>query len=102
MNDLVTPQTLGEYATAITLTNMLTQFIKNIPGIKKIPTQVISVILAYLVLIASAYLTGKLTPDFCVLNAFNAVIVSFASNGVYSVNTREAVTDTAESNNPII
>ena len=102
MNELVTPQTLGEYATAITLTNMLTQFVKNIPGIKRIPTQIVSVFLAYIVLVVSAYLTGKLSTDFCVLNAFNAVVVSFAANGVYSVNTREPSTNRTESNNPII
>lgn len=79
---------LGTYAGAAALVALVTQLTKELPYIKKIPTQVWSYILAVLVLIASQVFTGTLSASSAALSLANGVLVSLASNGGYSLITR--------------
>ncbi|MBP3411372.1 MAG: hypothetical protein J6M10_10305 [Clostridia bacterium] len=79
---------LGTYAGAAALVALVTQLTKELPYIKKIPTQVWSYVLAVLVLIASQVFTGTLSASSAALSLANGVLVSLASNGGYSLITR--------------
>lgn len=81
-------QTLGTMAGATAAVGILTQITKNIPGIKKIPTQAWSYILSLLVLIVSQAVAGGLTIASAGLAVINAAVVSLAANGGYAVMER--------------
>jgi len=79
---------LGTYAGAAVLVALITQLTKELPYVKKIPTQVWSYILAVLVLLASQLFTGSLSWASAALSLANGVLVSLAANGGYSLITR--------------
>ena len=86
--DFFTWDRLKTYYGAAALVALVTQLTKELPYVKKIPTQVWSYILAVLVLIASQVFTGTLTASSVALSLANGVLVSLASNGGYSLITR--------------
>jgi len=75
---------LGSYAGAAAAVGVLTQISKEIPGIKRIPTQLWSYILALATLAAAMLFTSGFSLQGMVLTAFNAAVVSLAANGGYS------------------
>ena len=87
MNEFVTWSALGTYAGAVMMTALITQFLKQIPLLSKINCQLISYIVAVLLLIGSAVFTNTLTVESGVLAAVNAVMVALASNGAYDAAT---------------
>ena len=74
---------LATYAGAVLMTALVTQCVKNAPKIKAIPTQLVSYVVALIVLLASTYFTAGLTVESAALILFNALIVSVAANGTY-------------------
>lgn len=74
---------LGTMAGAAAAVGIITQITKNIPGIKKIPTQAWSYILALIILIVSQAVGGGLTAASAGLAVINAAVVSLAANGGY-------------------
>lgn len=84
MNDFMTWENLATFAGCTTGVAVITQFIKNIGALKKLPTQWASYFLAVALLFGATYFTGTLTPEMASLIPFNAVIVSIAANGAYS------------------
>ena len=79
--DLITWQLLGTYTGAAGAVLLITQLTKNIPFIKKIPTNLWSFIIALAVLFPAKYFTGGLTLSEAALIPFNCVIIAFASSG---------------------
>lgn len=79
--DLITWQLLGTYTGAAGAVLLITQLTKNIPFIKKIPTNLWSFIVAIAVLFPAKYFTGELTLSEAALIPFNCVIIAFASSG---------------------
>ena len=79
---------LGSYAGAALAVAVLTQITKEIPGIKRIPTQLWSYALALVVLLVAAVFGSGLTPQGAVLALINAALVSLSSNGGYAAVTR--------------
>ena len=75
---------LGTMAGAMFAVAILTEITKNIPGIKKIPTQLWSYALAVVVLIVSHAALGTLTLQEVGLAVINAAMVSLAANGGYA------------------
>lgn len=75
---------LGTMAGAMFAVAILTEITKNIPGIKKIPTQLWSYALAVAVLIVSHAALGTLTLQEAGLAVINAAMVSLAANGGYA------------------
>lgn len=75
---------LGSFAGALAAVVLITELIKNVPIIKKIPTQIVSWVLGFVVLILAQFFTGALTVETAVLAVLNGGMVSLAANGGYS------------------
>lgn len=74
---------LGTFAGAVFAVSLFTQFSKDIPLIKKIPTQLWSYIVSVIVLAASKWFTTGMDLSSIGLIMINSVLVSLASNGGY-------------------
>jgi energy-coupling factor transporter transmembrane protein EcfT len=83
MNDFFTWGLLSSYSGAILAVTLITQFIKGIGFIDKIPTRFVSWIVAVIVLILAQLFTQQLTLSSGILTLLNAVVVSLAANGTY-------------------
>lgn len=84
MENLFTWDVLGTYAGAVAAVGVITQLIKGVPGIVKIPTQIVSYVIALVVMLCAAGFTAGLTAQSIVLTVFNAAVVSLAANGVHT------------------
>ena len=84
MENLFTWDVLGTYAGAVAAVGVITQLIKGVPGIVKIPTQIVSYVIALIVLLCAAGFTVGLTAEGIMLTVFNAAVVSLAANGVHT------------------
>lgn len=84
MNEFATWGFIATFAGATLLTGIVTHFIKRwVDKYLKVPTQVLAVIICYILLISSNFFLGSLTPSLAVLSVFNAIIIaSTASNTV--------------------
>ena len=78
--DILTTMAGATFAVAI-----LTEITKGIPGIQKIPTQVWSFILAFIVLIGAQAALGTLSFSSGGIAILNAALVSLAANGGYDL-----------------
>lgn len=78
--DILSTMAGATFAVAI-----LTEITKGIPGISKLPTQVWSFILAFVVLLGAQAAMGTLTLSTGGLAALNAALVSLAANGGYDL-----------------
>lgn len=76
---------LGGYAGAVMAVGVITEIIKDIPGLKKIPTQVVSYVLALVVLMLAMVFGDGFTAQGAALAVFNAALVSLGANGGYAV-----------------
>ena len=90
--------TIGSYAGAVMAVGVITEIIKDIPGIKKIPTQIMSYVLALIVLLASMLFSGGFAASGVGLAVFNAALVSLGANGGYAAiqRVKEATTTKQE------
>lgn len=79
----ITWETLASFGGAVLMTSLLTQAVKGIKLLANVPTRFVSYGLALVLLLLSTYFTTGLTVSSAVLILFNAVIVSFASNGAF-------------------
>lgn len=75
---------LGTFAGALVAVTLLTELTKNLPGIKRVPTQLYSWLLAFAILILSTVFTDALSVQNAVLSVLNAAMVSLAANGGYA------------------
>ena len=82
--EFVTWTTLATCAGALTMVLVITQLIKGIGFLKKVPTQLLSYILALLALHPAYLFTGQLNATNAVLILFNGVIVVLAANGGFA------------------
>ena len=87
-NEFFTWAVLLTYAGATLATSLITQLIKGLGFIDKIPTRITSYAIALVVLLAATFFTGGLTLESGVLCVVNAVVVSLASNGAYDAVAR--------------
>ena len=62
---------------------IITQLIKEVGFIKRIPTQLLSYIISLVVMYPAFYFTGQLNASSAILILFNGVVVSLAANGGY-------------------
>lgn len=75
---------LGGYAGAVLAVGVITEVIKDIPGVKRIPTQIMSYILALIVLMLAMLFGGGFSAQGAALALFNAALVSLGANGGYA------------------
>lgn len=88
MNEFFTWTTLATYAGATLATSLITQLIKGLGFIDKIPTRITSYAIALVVLLAATFFPGGLTLEAGALCVINAVVVSLAANGAYDAVAR--------------
>ncbi|HEX3037951.1 MAG TPA: hypothetical protein VHO94_03045 [Oscillospiraceae bacterium] len=84
MSEFFTWQLLSTFAGCTLATGILTQFVKNVPFLKKIATQWVSYAIAVILLFAATFFTGALTGSSAAMIPFNAVLIALSSNGAYS------------------
>ena len=83
MNDFFTWAILATYAGATLATTLVTQLLKGIGFIDRIPTRIFSYIVALIILLMATFFTGARTWDAAALCVVNAVVVSLAANGAF-------------------
>ena len=83
MNEFFTWTTLGTYAGATLAVALMTQLVKGIGWIERIPTRITSYVVALVVLLAASAVAGELTWATAGLSVINAVVVALAANGAY-------------------
>lgn len=83
MNEFFTWATLMTYAGATLATTLVTQLLKGIGFIDRIPTRIFSYVVALIILLASTFFTGAMTWNAAALCVVNAVVVSLAANGAF-------------------
>lgn len=79
---------LGTFAGCLAAVMLITQLIKDVPGINKIPTQYVSWALAFVILIGAQAVAGALDIQSAALTLMNAGAVSLAANGGYEALNR--------------
>lgn len=82
---------LATAAGATSAVTVITQFIKDLPYVKDVPTQAVSYLVSLVVMFAASFFTGILTIDYAALIPLNAVVIMLASNGAYHAVTKKAV-----------
>lgn len=88
-NEFFTWAVLLTYAGATLATSLVTQLIKGVGFIGKIPTRLTSYVIALVVLVAATFFTGGLTLEAGALCVINAAVVSLAANGAYDAIARD-------------
>ena len=76
--------TLATNSGALTMVLIITQLTKDIPIIKKIPTQLFSYFVALIILYVSYYFTGQLNFSNSFLILFNGIIIALSANGGFT------------------
>lgn len=83
MNEFLTWTTLGTYAGAVLATTLVTQLLKGLSFIDKLPTRIFSYIVAVALLVLANVFSGDVSLSGIVLCFVNGVVVSLASNGAF-------------------
>lgn len=94
--EFITWGILGTYAGAVSITAIITQFLKKIPGLKKLDTQLLSYIVALIILEASTIFSGGFHWEVAALCLVNAIVVALASNGTYDILGNKTPTEKGE------
>lgn len=81
--EMFTWEYLASAAGATAAVTIITQFIKGIPFVQKIPTQLVSYIVSLIVMFAASFFTGALTASSAALVPLNAIVIMLAANGTY-------------------
>lgn len=84
-NDFLTLDVLATLAGAVLVTNLVLAFIKDLPGLDKLPTKYAAFIVAVALLLAYHAFQGTLSPENLLLIALNGVLVALTAVGGYRV-----------------
>ena len=91
MNSFFDNGMLLTYSGATLAVTLITQFLKSIRWLDRIPTRVLSYLIALVIMTAAAFARGGVHWQELALTAVNAVVVALAANGAFdSVNDRKA------------
>ena len=83
MEEFFTWSALGTCGGATLAVTLITQLVKGVGWIEKLPTRITSYLVALVVLIAAAAVAGELNWSTAGLAVINAVVVSLAANGAF-------------------
>ena len=83
MSEFITFEILATYGGAVGMVAVITQMIKGVGVIQKVPTQLVSYVLSAAILYVAYFFTGQMTVSNAALILFNAVLVSLGANGGY-------------------
>ena len=82
MNTFFTWEYLLSFAGCVLATGLLTQGVKRVLG--KVPTQIISYVIALAIMIVGQIATGAMTGwELVALDVINAMVISLSANGGY-------------------
>ena len=81
--DFLTIDYLCTYMGTVVVTMLIVQFLKELPGIKKIPTKYFTFIVAFLNILICSFITGNFAVSNLYLMLINAVLVCFTATGGY-------------------
>lgn len=80
--------TLGTLTGAAAAASAVTQTLKSIGFLYKVPTQFLSYLISCTILLLATLFSGTPTPSTLAIVPLNAILVSLCSNGIYSVSQR--------------
>ncbi|MBQ1892467.1 MAG: hypothetical protein II155_00020 [Clostridia bacterium] len=83
MKDFFTWSTLMTYSGATLATTLMTQLIKEIPFVKRIPSRLVSYIIAVVIMVLAALATKSFEWSGLVMAFINASAVALAANGAF-------------------
>lgn len=83
MQEYFTWELIATYTGAILAVAMITQFIKGLRFIRKIPTRVTAYVVAVVIMIAALFFTGTFTWPAFAITFVNAIVVALAANGTH-------------------
>lgn len=83
MNDFLTWDILTTYSGVILAVTIVTQFVKDLWFMKKIPARITAYLVSVIVMIAALFFTGAFTWPSFALTFINAIFVALAANGTY-------------------
>lgn len=85
MTEFFSWSTIATFAGCVAATGVIVQFVKNIPFVAKFNSQLVSYVIALILLFASYGFTGQLNTSIACILPFDAIAVCMASNGAYDV-----------------
>lgn len=83
MNDFLTWDILTTYSGTILAVTIVTQFIKDLGFISKIPARIVAYFVSVIIMITALFFTGTFAWSAFVLTFINAIFVALAANGAY-------------------
>lgn len=83
MDKFFTYEMLLTYATCVTAVFGVTQFIKDMPVIKKIPTKYLSCVVALIVVVLTNVAVKQFRVDNILLYVLSSIFISMNANGIY-------------------
>ena len=86
MDEFVTWTTLGTYTGCAMMVTLITQFVKQLKFMEKVNAQIVSYVIASLLLLGSLCFSHSgevVNPETVILCFVNAITVALGSNGIY-------------------
>lgn len=96
MDKFFTYEMLLSYATCVTAVFGTTQFVKEIPGIKKIPTKYVSFFISIIIVTLSNVATSQFKVSNILLYVLSSVFISMNANGIYDFDTKSKIENKLE------
>lgn len=85
MNEFITWEMLGDFVKLTGIVLATTQFVKNLPLIKKIPTQYLSWLVSFVLITLTNIHTSSFAPMDIILYALSAMFIGTSASGIYDV-----------------
>lgn len=96
MNNFFTYEMLLTYATCVTAVFGTTQFIKDLPLIKKIPTKYVSFFVALIIVVITNLAVKEFKVSNVLLYILSSVFISMNANGIYDFDSKNKIENKEE------
>lgn len=96
MDKFFTYEILLTYATCVTAVFGTTQFIKDLPFIKKIPTKYVSFFVALIIVVITNLAVKEFKVSNILLYILSSVFISMNANGIYDFDTNNKIENKEE------
>ena len=97
--DFLTIDYISTFMGTVAVTMLVVQFLKDLPGIKKIPTRYFTFVIAFLNILICSALTGNFAVSNLYLMLINAILVTFTSTGGYDFAIKNVTIKTQKDKN---
>lgn len=89
MDKFFTYEMLLTYATCVTAVFGVTQFIKDLPAIKKIPTKYVSFFISLAIVIITNIAVNNFKISNILLYILSSIFISMNANGIYDFDSKD-------------